>query len=357
MNMRRMLSIAFLALAGCLTDAPLKTTFNMTPVDQGDGWAVSTPGAEGLDDAGIERVYRIVFRENEYPTAYSLLIARHGKLVAEGYMRDVADIDRLVDVASVTKSVVSILTGIAIDKGYVATVTLPISNFLPDYASPGSEKGVITLEELLTMRSGLRWDDAVQTDELMLDEPNDSIAFTLDQPLIYEPGKRFHFADGNAHLMGAVLDQAAGAALEDLAFDTLFSPLGIVDFAWERHRDGLNYGAYGLHLRARDLAKIGELMLRDGAWNGAQVVAASWVTASTQPIANLGDGPYGYFWWVRPDFGAFAAMGHGGQYVYVLPGDDMVVVMTANPYTAGPGVTIDQFEDLVFRIRNAIVKP
>lgn len=355
--MRRILSIALLILAGCLSDAPLKTAFNMAPADQGDGWAVSTPGAEGLDDASIERVYGIVFRENEYRTALSLLIVRHGKLVAEGYLRDPADIDRLVNIKSATKSVTSILTGIAIDKGFVKSVTQPISDFLPDYAPPGSEKGRITLEDLLTMRSGLQWDNDEDTETLMVDEPGDSLAFTIDQPLLYEPGKRFHYADGNPHLMSGVLDQATGASLDDFAFETLLAPLKIDVYVWERHRDGIAYGAYGLYLRPRDLAKFGELMLRNGAWNGTQIVSPAWVTASTQAVTNFNEGPYGYYWWIRPDMEAYAAIGHGGQYVYVVPADDLVIVMTANPYTDGIGVTRAQFEDLVFRIRHAVVKP
>jgi CubicO group peptidase (beta-lactamase class C family) len=231
-----------------------------------------------------------------------------------------------------------------------------VAKFLPDYFAAGSTKSQMTLEHLLTMTSGLDWENSEDTGELMIEEPADSIAFTLGQPLAFKPGTKFHYSDANPHIMAAVLQEATGMALEDYAFEKLFSPLGITDYVWEMHRDSINYGAYGLYLRARDLAKIGQLALNEGTWAGKTVVSPGWVTASTQTYVNENDGPYGYYWWIRPDFDAYTAIGHGGQYAYVIPGEELVIVMTANPYTDGIGVNREQFEVLVYWILDAIVK-
>lgn len=350
------LSFALALLAACLPEDKLKVPLNMEPVQQNDGWQISTPEAEGFDAAKLQKAYKLVFSEDEYHTAYSLLVIRNGKLVAEGYTYDLEDIDRLNNIKSATKSVTSLLTGIALEEGYLRAVTQSISELIPAYVAPGSAKADITLAHLLTMTSGLRWDNDEETAELMIDRPGDSLAFAVDQPLDFAPGAKFHYSDGQPHILGAILQEVTGKSLEQYADEKLFVPLGITDYLWEQHRDGVNYGAYGIYLRPRDLAKIGQLALNGGAWKGQQLVSPGWITEATQVHANQNEGPYGYYWWIRPDFGGFMAAGHGGQFAYVIPAKNLLIVMTANPYTDGIGVSFEDFEILVYRILEAIVE-
>lgn len=355
MRTTSILLLASFALAGCLADEKLKQPVSMTPRSISDGWAVSTPEKEGMDEAAIADVYDRFFKEDAYQAAQSLIIVRHGKIIAEGYTRDDADAFRLNNLKSATKSVTSLLVGLAIDKGYLKAVTQTVGELLPDYADPASVRGRLTLEKFLTMQSGLHWDNGVETDELMINRPADTVAFALDQKFDFDPGDRFHYSDGQALIVSGIIEAASEMPTADFADEVLFAPLGIDEYRWESGRDGTNYGAFGLYLKPRDFAKIGQMALRNGAWGKTQVVSASWITASTQTHANLNAGPYGYFWWVRPDFGAFMADGHGGQYLYAIPSKDLLIVETANPFIeSGLGVQPREFEDLVLAILEAV---
>jgi CubicO group peptidase (beta-lactamase class C family) len=154
------------------------------------------------------------------------------------------------------------------------------------------------------------------------------VANVLHRPLLFEPGSEFYYTDGNPQLVVGAIEAASGTSAVSFAEDRLFAPLGIVTWRWERHADGLPFGAVGLWLRPRDMAKVGQLALQKGMWNERQVVPAAWVEESTRVHAN---GDYGYYWWVHQEGLLYSAKGDGEQMILVAPTLDMVVVLTGDP--------------------------
>jgi CubicO group peptidase (beta-lactamase class C family) len=204
--------------------------------------------------------------------------------------------------------------------------------FLPEYIDEDdAPRRSITLENLLTMRSGLRWDEHAHgdLDPTGLYRSIDSVRYVLQHPVREEPGTAFRYSTGDSQLVAAMLWRATGLPPARFATKHLFRPLGITRFRWDAHPKGLSYGGVRLFLTARDMAKIGQMCLDRGAWEGRQIVPASWIETSTREHVRASDSAYGYFWWIRPD--GYTAQGWGGQYIYVLPKARVVVVMTADP--------------------------
>jgi CubicO group peptidase (beta-lactamase class C family) len=359
--MKRMIvAVAIAALVSvayvCVPDFDLKLPYEgYEPSDTGDGWLLSTPEAEGLNPGKIDEIYRLVFSETDYLTAASLLIVRNGKLVAEGYCRDKEDRDWPNAIQSATKSVTSLLTGIALESGAIDSLYRPVFDFIPEAFDDNVGKRSISLYDTLTMRSGLAFDNDEHTETLFDEDTPDSLKYVLSRPLEFTPGTHFNYSDGDPHLVSGAIQKVTGMSLMEFAGIHLFEPLGIADYLWERHGDGIVYGAVGLWLKSRDMAKIGQLCLQRGMWEGKQIVSSFWIDFSTQPhVAEEGGIYYGLYWWIRPDFEAYSAVGHGGQYIYVIPGKNLVIVLTAEPYTADIGVYWEDFEFLVAGIIDAL---
>jgi CubicO group peptidase (beta-lactamase class C family) len=339
--LRPLLFVLILAplLVGCITEPALKHPHDTHPAELGDGWAVAAPADVGLNPDAVAAVYRRFFSEREFYNAQSLLIVRDGRLVAEGYARELGDRSRIHHVQSITKSVTSLVFGILHDDGVFADVDEPLGTVLPD-SSFGSRPQAreITLHHLLTMSSGLELDNHRFAVDLLMRRPRNQARYLLSRPFYAAPGERFRYRDADPQLLSYAIQARTGRTLEDHAVERLFRPLGIVDYHWEKNADGVTLGAHGLWLRPRDLAKIGQLVLDQGIRNGQQVVSAEWVSRSTRPQIEIGqDDPvtsgfsYGYYWWIVPELEAFSAWGHGGQYVFVVPGARLVVVLTARP--------------------------
>jgi CubicO group peptidase (beta-lactamase class C family) len=201
------------------------------------------------------------------------------------------------------------------------------------------------------MRTGLAYNNDEDNEGLMVDEPESSIRYFLKGELDYEPGTRFHYSDAPPHLVGAVIQKRTGKTLDQFADEVLFGPLGITDYLWEKHRDGLCYGAFGLYMKPRDMAKIGQLCLQEGKWQGQQIVSADWLREATSIQTNRNSGPYGYYWWIRPDYNAYTMAGHGGNFIYIVPEKQMVIVFTANPFVDGSiAIQTEEFENLVHQL-------
>ena len=245
---------------------------------------------------------------------------------------------------SVTKSVTSAALGIAIDEGLLGGVDTPVMPFFEAYAPyvTDARKEAITLEDFLTMRSGISWvteggyDDSEHS-TIKLEASDEWIRFVLDRPMDANPGTRYEYNDGVSVLLGKILREATGQRADDWARERLFEPIGITDFYWKITPDGEADTEGGLYLSTEDLARIGYLFLRDGEWNGRQIVSAEWVEASTAPVVpdvnptnNRPDAGYGYQWWVpvvEDDASrVFAANGYGGQFLMVSPEHDLIVV-------------------------------
>lgn len=247
-------------------------------------------------------------------------------------------------VQSMTKSINSAALGIAIDEGYIDGTTAPILPFFGAYGFDKSDprKERITINDLLTMRTGITWDDeggfGSETDSTYALENSETwIQFILDQPMYEEPGTVFKYNDGASVLLGKILHVATGNRVDRWAREKLFGPIGIDEFYWKITPDGEADTEGGLYLSPHDIARIGYLFLRDGLWDGKRVISEDWVRRSVAPnvpSTSTGDNSspfgYGYQWWVPEDEQGralgFAGYGLGGQRLMVFPEYDVVVV-------------------------------
>jgi CubicO group peptidase (beta-lactamase class C family) len=238
--------------------------------------------------------------------------------------------------------------GIAIDHGWIKSIDAPVFSFFPEYASLSTpEKNRITIRDLLTMSSGLEWHEedvpytSPDNSEIVMDRSSDPTRAALAPDLVATPGKIWNYNSGSTELLGAILKKATGRAVDQLAATLLFAPLGITDFTWYKHTNGSPHAAGGLRLRPRDLAKIGQLILQRGSWNGTQVISSAWIDAATAPHI-MGEALffYGYQFWLGRslvnghEVEWTAAVGLGGQRLYVIPDLDMVVALNSGMYAS-----------------------
>lgn len=296
---------------------------------------------------------------------HAILIERSGYLIYEEYFDGFDErwgdplghvamaASSMHDLRSVTKSVVSALAGIAVHEGAIKSLDQPVVQWFPEYPDLNTpDRRRVTLVHLLSMTSGLRWnEDVPPTDPLndetrMVRDPR-PLRYALSAPFAHAPGVDANYNGGLTQLMAAVIERATKTPIKDYARAKLFEPLGITEFEWVGDLAGMPSAASGLRLRARDLAKFGSLYLHSGRWNGKQVVPAEWVDLSTRrhfrfpPRSGAdagGEFGYGYFWWYNcyPTTSglieARTAVGNGQQRAFVLPGLDMVVTILAGRY-------------------------
>ena len=328
------------------------------PATSEDGWQTAAPDAVGLDPAIICAIAPR-FEEWRAADVHAVLVIRHGKLAYEQYFagedeflgrplgRVAYDVTMKHDLRSITKSVTSLVLGIEIGKGLVGGVDEPVLPRLPDYADLRSpQKDAITLRHLLTMSQGLAWNEDIPysnsaNSEIRMDYSPDPVRYALSQPVESPLGAVYNYSGGSATVIAALLHQATGKRLDDLARTDLFGPLGITDIEWIHYPTGDPVAASGLRLRPRDLAKIGQLVLDHGSWNGRQLVPADWIAAATSPQIN-GQGLYfyGYQFWLGRSFVQgraidwAAGVGYGGQRLFIVPALDLVVLVHAGLYSS-----------------------
>ena len=326
-----------------------------------DGWAIDTPENVGMSG---ERLCGIEARLKAIDTSvHAVVIVRHGKLVFEQYFSGydypwgiphgqfTFDATMRHDMRSVSKSVTSLLVGIALDRKLIASVDEPVVGFFPEFAAlktPGLDR--ITLRSLLTMSSGLRWDENLPWTDPRNDEPHlgkdaDPIRYVLSKPLASPPDTAWNYNGGGTDLLGNIVERVSGKPFDAFAREALFQPLGITDWKWETYENGRVSPAAGLRLRPRDAAKIGQLVLNRGSWGGQQIVSAAWIAQSVAPrfqaIGYFGGlFFYGYQWWLgrtlsgEKEITWIAAVGLGGQRIVIIPELDLVVVTTAGLYAS-----------------------
>lgn len=339
---------------GCVLDGTLKLPTRYAPEPLDDGWAIAAPEDVGLEPEALDTVYTRFFSENELITARSLVIVRDGQLIGDGYARDLRDRDRLAHVRSVTKSVTSLLVGQAIERGVLQDIRTPLGDLLPRESIGTGELAGATIEDLLTMRSGIDWANSRHSGQLVLENPKDTVAFIAERPMPNEPGVHAEYKDADPHLLGAALRAQTGQSLQSLATDWLARPLGIDELRWDAAADGVGYGAWGVWIRPRDLAKIGEVVRRGGTWFDTPIISQDWIERSRVDAVTVEYGEpsgYGYYWWLPPEFGqgSMLARGHGGQTLLVMPEHALTVVLTALPYpppNESFGVTLDDIRGL-----------
>jgi CubicO group peptidase (beta-lactamase class C family) len=249
------------------------------------------------------------------------------------------------DIQSITKSVVALLVGAAIDRGLIGSVDAPLLAFFPEYADLNSpERQRITLRDLLTMRAGLDWPlkPYLSMWRRVAAAP-DPYRLILEQPMVAEPGEKWFYNNGVADLVGGLVQKATHRPLDQFAREVLFDPLGITDWEWGHMANGDPGGSGGLRLRPRDLAKLGQLILNDGAWDGRQIVSAGWIRQMVETRVKTPDRDYAYLWWRdQSDLDGrtidwIIGSGWGGQCLNIIPELALVVVVTAGVYDRDGG--------------------
>jgi CubicO group peptidase (beta-lactamase class C family) len=342
------------------TTIGLPSSVSIAPEQLADGWTTSTPAAENMDGAKLLDALTSV-QKNAYPKVDSIVVVRNGRLIAEGYFNGFGR-EILHDFRSASKSTTSALIGIAIAQG-VLSVDERLGDFyrLDEHLNPDPRKANIRIFDLLNMSSGLTCDDwnpnSIGNEQRMYFSP-DWIAFTLDLPMAANPGERSSYCSAGAVLLGDILSMRTGMALDDYANTYLLQPLGIEKALWRRSPDGRATGGGGMRLRPRDAAKFGQLYLDGGVWQGERIVPQAWVDESRRSFTTLNDDGYGLLWWkhsfvVRGETEeAFSADGNGGNFIFVLPDEKLVVVFTGSNYDSD--LTQQPLEILAQRIIPAL---
>lgn len=316
-------------LSSCLKDEPIQVLFEDFSADSiGDGWMISDPGSENMDSLILNELFESILTEALYPNLKSVLVARNGKLVAEVYFKSPGDRNRIHAIMSVTKSITSLVTGIAFDQGWLDSLDATLSSYFPEYCANELIKQNITIRQLLTMETGLDYDNDIHTNE-MIHSGGSSLEYILSRPMAFPPGTDWYYGDGNPQVISGIITRVTDLTMEEIAHEFLFEPLGISDYFWENHDDGLSLGGMGLWMKPRDMAKIGQLMLNEGSWEGEQLISTEWIQASTKRQAIYRD--YGYYW-LTGDNNTFWASGKGGQIIWIYPDKSLVVVVTSDSY-------------------------
>ena len=295
-------------------------------------WLNSTPEAQGMDSALLSQMLDYInYKEFNLD---SIIVVRNGYIVLEEYPDPGFTEKSPHNLYSVTKSITSALIGIAIDKGYINDVDQKVIDFFPNKTilNLDSRKQRMTLEHLLTMSSGFKWegpDDMLHSwgKAVLSGNPVEAI---LNQPMDYEPGTTWYYNGGCSHLLSAILTATTGNTTLDFAREYLFGPLGIRSVTWPTDPQGIYYGGQDIWLKPRDMAKFGYLFLNNGFWDGEQIISEDWVVNSTKPSFALNDvDAYGYQWWINQPLGAYYAYGFDEQRIYVIPDYDLVIIFTA----------------------------
>ena len=321
-------------LMACLKDEPFKREYNgYAPVKRDDGLSISDPENQNMDRELLEKAYQLIYQDDRFVMARSLLVFRNGKLVAEAYPNNPEDVDNIYNIQSCTKSITSIVTGIAMHKNLIDSPDELLYDVFPEHFDSDARKRAITLHDALTMKTGLEFDNSKHTLE-MYQYGGNSAQYVLSQQYLYPPGLVMNYNDGAPQLVSRFIEKKTGKTLSDFAREFLFKPLNISHWKWEAAKDGSAFGAFSLFLKPRDLGKIGLLLQQVGAWDDTRILDSDYLSLATSIHGSESMMPYGYYFWILPAYNAYAAMGHGGQFVLVAPEKQLVVVYTAWPYTS-----------------------
>lgn len=326
------------------------------PPDIGDGWFRSVPAHQGLDNQAVREIFNRVRSQSDFSTVRAVVIVRHGTLVAELYFGDFTS-ETLKNVHSVSKSVTSLAVGVAMDRGMLPSVDARLVDLLPHYTDrlKAAPKDRITLRHALTMTAGLAWNETAGA----FWNNADSVDYVLTRNVLAEPGTTFLYSSGLSHVIAEVNNRASG--MSHLAFvqKHLFGPLGITTATWDPDLSGRHWGGTGLRIRPRDMAKIGQLTLQEGLWEGRRLVSREWIAESTRgQTAGVADAPnYGYQWWIRPQ-GRYLAHGYNGQYIGVDPEADIVTTMiTLSEQLPRPQETYRYYFEQLQDLARAAMRP
>lgn len=294
------------------------------PQDDGGDWSSTAPETQGMDSTKL-RTGLTELGNNA--SLLSALVIRHDRLVAERYY-DGGGAQRSNNVHSVSKSVLQALVHIAVEKGDIRSLDDPVADYLPEYFSEASpDKKTITIRRMLTMRSGLDWTE--DSTESRVEKTSNWVRSILGRELVSAPGTTYNYSSGNTHVVSAVLQKATGMSTCQFAHQYLFGPMGITAEHWGRDPQGVFSGGYNVYLTPREMAKFGLLYLHDGKWGGRQLVPRAAVRAAQARTAEVDDVfAYAEGWWTQTisERSTYFAWGFGGQFIYVVPSADVVLV-------------------------------
>ena len=337
--------VSIIFCLGCskknLTESTLSYTYQI-PEQLDDGWTVSSLNEEGMDTGVIEQLTSQIM-DGQFRGIHSLLIVKNGALVHEVYFGDY-DTNSLHTIYSITKSISSALIGIAIDRGLINSPEDTVLSFFPRFNIQDLNKKNINLHHILTLTSGLSWDEKTypysdsRNTETQMVATNDWMKFVLDRPLHSEPGTEWIYNTGSVHLLSGIIWHISGMHADGFAEQYLFEPLGIHAYEWNKDPQGhpcTGGTLQGLRLKLRDTAKFGYLFLNNGKWEDRQVIPDTWVEESTRKHVDLeSDRGFGYLWWIGSltvngrEIPHFYAAGYGGQTIHIVPELDLMIVFT-----------------------------
>jgi len=335
----RMYIIGF-ALAVTFTSCD-KMYEELNPVaENGWPWEMVSPESQDISAEYLERMVEYI--ENNNLSIHSIIIYKNGTIPYEEYFEPFKE-HFLHNLKSTSKGIISALTGIALEKGYINNLDESIFSYLPDYNVDTTGKSDITIRHLLTMTSGLKWEENNLNSMYTFFVNKRIVKRVLDMPLVREPGTSFNYNTGLTHLLSAIISEASGMSTLDFAQEYLFEPLDIENIHWDTDREGYYIGGSELFLTPRAMTKFGVMYLNKGEYLGQQIVPEDWVIGSTTTqIEGTFFGAkikYGFLWWLDignplftyiKDDKSFVAMGSRGQRIFIDQELDAVVVITAD---------------------------
>lgn len=311
----------------------------LAPLSDGGDWPMGTPESQGLKaaslKAGAEHLASLA-------QPLSFLVLRNGVLVWEKYFHG-SQVSHSNNIHSASKSLIGALVGIAQREGFVDHIDQSIADFLSDSFKVGAKKK-ISLRHLLTMTSGLQWTE--DETEYEIEETSNWSQAMLNLPQRDPAGSKFFYSTANTHLLSTVLTETSGMDTCSFARKYLLDPLGITVEHWGRDPQGYYSGGYNVYLTPREMAKFGQLYLQEGEWKGQSLVPVEWVRASVTPSQTVDvNRKYGYLWWLVTLEGhaVYKAWGYGGQFIYLIPSLDLVVVLTADTKQEHAEMNGDEF--------------
>jgi CubicO group peptidase (beta-lactamase class C family) len=303
-------------------------------------WENVSPESQGIESEDLERMVEHIDSNNE--SIHSIIIYKNGTIPYEEYFEPFNE-NGLHNLKSTSKGIISALTGIALEEGYIDSLDESILPYFSDYDVDTTGKSDITIRDLLTMSSGLKWDENNLNSMYTFFVNKRIVKRVLNQPLVDEPGTTFNYNTGLTHLLSAIISKASGMSTLEFAEQYLFEPLEIESVQWDTDREGYHIGGSELFLTPRAMTKFGVMYLHDGEYLGRQIVSEDWVIESTTTQiegsfhgANI---QYGYLWWLDignqlfsylDDETRYLAMGARGQRIFVFPEQNVVVVITAD---------------------------
>ncbi|MCL2435364.1 MAG: beta-lactamase family protein [Lentimicrobiaceae bacterium] len=347
-----------IVFTGCLKDKNLKTDdITYIPIQLNDGWKINTATAQIFDMRIFNEVMSLVYSNDDLVLIRSLVIVKNGELVAEAYPRTQFDRTAPRHLWSVTKSFMSMLTGIAYDQGYIRSVSDLVFSYIPEYLQyTYPQLAPLTIEECLTMRSGIDYsNDGQEEEDLLAMVPNDLTQYILNRPMKYLPGKIADYKNSDPQLLVKVISNATKTDFVEFAEQNLFKPLGITNYYWSRNKDNTPYGGFGLFLTPRDMAKTGQMLLDNGVWNNQRILSEEWINKATSSKTNIRGFDYGYYFWIDVKQNIFWAWGARGQFVFVIPDKELIVVITSEQFAGNDlGTSIEEATFLVDKIIESI---